>query len=51
MTLKEQGAKEEETTVEDRRKGTYRRVSAEVNYWLLNFDMPDRRDGKERRAE
>ncbi len=51
MTLKEQGAKEEEKTVGDRRKGTYRRVSAEVDYLLLNFDIPDRRSGEDRRAE
>ncbi len=50
MTPEEQRAKEEEVIIAKRRKNTDRRKSDDIDYELLNLDMPDRRKVKDRRV-
>ncbi len=50
MTPEEQRAKEEEVIIAERRTNTDRRKSGDIDYELLNLDMPDRRKVKDRRV-
>ncbi len=49
--VKEQRTKEEMIIVTERRKAEDRRKSSNINYLLLNLEIPDRRRGKDRRGK
>ena len=49
--LKEQKTKEEMGRVAERRKDTDRRKYSNIDYSLLNYEMPDRRRVKDRRVK
>ena len=50
MTSEDQRAKEEKKIITERRKNTDRRKSGDIDYELLNLDVPDRRKVKDRRT-
>ncbi len=48
---KEQKTKEEVRMVVERRKGKVRRKLSKISYLLLNYKLPDKRSGEDRRAK
>ncbi len=48
---KEQKTKKEVRMVVERRKGKVRRKLSKISYLLLNYKLPDRRSGEDRRAK
>ncbi len=48
---KEQKTTEDMRIVIERRKGKVRRKLSKISYLLLNYKLPDRRSGEDRRAK